>query len=103
RRGSRVAKSIFEVSRAPTRLESSEECPRSRKNAPDMDGGCRRREVRGVELGRYVLKVRVSIRAAIEPRISETGRIREVLASGAGRICSQTHKDRNKRREGGDF
>src|SRR5262249_34344188 len=64
--GRRMVETVFEVLRAPARVESSEECARGRKVASDVDRRWRRGEVRFAHLGRTVLKMGVFVGRAIE-------------------------------------
>src|SRR5262245_37415201 len=95
-----MVESGFQVVGAPLSVEPSHECPRGRKVGADMDRRRRRREVRLAQISRHVLKMRISVRAAIEPCVSETGRIRGVLASRRDGIARESRKGGNKRREG---
>src|SRR5262249_44935397 len=95
--GRRMVETVFEVLHAPARVESSEERTRGRKVASDVDRRRRRREVRLVQLGRHVLKVRISVGRAIEPRVGEMRRIAAVLAARCAGTPRQGHKSENER------
>src|SRR6185369_15752510 len=92
-----MIETVLQVLSAPARVEASEECLRGRKVAPDVDWRRGRREVCLAELGRHVLKVRISVGPAIEPCVSELRSITAVLASRCGGIPRQGDKDENKR------
>src|SRR5215831_16984678 len=95
--GRRMVETVFEVLHAPARVESSEERTRGRKVASDVDRRRRRREVRLVQLGLHVLKVRISVGRAIEPGVGEMRRIAAVLAARRASIPRQGHKSENER------
>src|SRR5262249_61610748 len=90
--GRRMVETVFEVLHAPARVESSEERTRGRKVASDVDRRRRRREGRLVQLGRPVLKVRISVGRAIEPRGDEMRRIAAGLAPRGGGITPKGPK-----------
>src|SRR5262249_57641345 len=64
--GRRMVETVFEVLRAPARVESSEECARGGKVASDVDRRWRPRGVRFSQLGRPGLEVRIFVGRAIE-------------------------------------
>jgi hypothetical protein len=66
-RGSGMVETGLEVMSAPGGVESSEENARGRNVASDIDWSCRWREVHFTKFDRYVLKMRVPLRGAIEP------------------------------------
>src|SRR5262249_43232087 len=76
---------------------SSEECARGRKVASDVDRRRRRREVRLAQLGRHVLKVRMSVGRAIESGGGEMRRIGAGLAPRFARIPRQADERENER------
>ena len=92
---------VFQVLGAPTRVESSEEGERGGKVAADMNRRRRGREIRLAKLGRHVLKVRIPVRAAKEPCVSETGRISGVLAARGGGMPRQGGNGDNERQRFG--
>jgi hypothetical protein len=80
-RWGRMVETGLEVMSAPGGVESSEENAGGRNVASDIDRSCRWSEVHFTELDCYVLKMRVPFRGAIQPHVSETGRIMRALAS----------------------
>src|SRR2546430_12608163 len=93
----RMVETVFEILSAPARVESSEECARGRKVASDVDRRRRRREVRLAQLGRHVLKVRISVGRAIEPGVGEMRWITAVLAARCGGVPRQGHERKRTR------
>ena len=87
----------FSRSWAPQRASNPPKKAREAgKSLPIWTRRRRGREIRRAKLGRYVLKVRAPVRAAIEPCVSETGRIRGFLAARGGDMPRQSGYGDNK-------
>src|SRR5262245_29540504 len=92
----------FQIVSAPTSVKPSEECPRGGKIASNMDWRCWRREVHLTELDSHVLKMRIPVRSAKEPRVSETGGITGILSSRCDGISRPDYEAEHER-EGFDL